>query len=138
MDEDTALISGKVIALNTPFRDVEADLEVDIDISFIHTLARSISVTDLEVLSVEEGNMSIHLEIEADLSREVVMDMDNVKGEVIAGSAVHGLTVAALRLDADGSGYADLEIPTASVLTLFISQDPITLTAWGFEIEINA
>ncbi len=136
-DQDTARITGEVIALGSAVYDLEMDLDVEVDLLFIHTLARSISVTDVDIMSVEEGNMTIHLDIEADLTREVVMDMNNVTGQAVSDSSVHDLTVSHLRLDPGGTGYADLMIPTASLLTLFLSSDPITLSSWGFEIEIN-
>ncbi len=137
VDQDAARIIGEVTALETAIFDLEMGLDVEVDLSFIHTLARSISVTDVNIISVEEGNMTIHLEIEADLTREVVMDMKNVTGQVVSNSSVYELTVSYLRLDPDGTGGAELMIPTASLLTLFLSKDPITLSSWGFHIRIN-
>ncbi|MCK5772178.1 MAG: hypothetical protein KAH57_00170 [Thermoplasmata archaeon] len=136
-DQDAARITGEVVALDTSIFDLELDLDVEVDLSFIHTLARSIGVTDVEIISVEEGNMTIRLEIEADLTREVVMDMKNVTGQVVSDSTAHELIVSYLRLDPDGTGGAELMIPTASLLTIFLSGDPITLSSWGFEISIN-
>ena len=136
-DQDAARITGEVVAFETSIFDLELDLDVEVDLSFIHTLARSISVTDVDIISVVEGNMTIHLEIEADLTREVVMDMRNVTGQVVSDRSVHELTVSYLRLDQGGTGGAELMIPTASLLTLFLSNDPITLSSWGFHIEIN-
>jgi len=136
LDRDYVDIAGSAKIPFGPLK-IGGDVSKRVHISFIHELATSLNVSNVNVTFTFTGNTIVDFDIDSDIERDFILQVNNTPARLSSpGGGSFDCTILDLHYRTGQVGKARVSIPALGALGLALYARNITVDIWGIQAEI--
>ncbi|HHD15410.1 MAG TPA: hypothetical protein ENK47_01745 [Euryarchaeota archaeon] len=136
LDRDYVDIAGSAKIPFGPLK-IGGDVSKRVNVSFIHELATSLNVSNVNVTFTFTGNTIVDFDIDSDIERDFILQVNNTPARLSSpGGGSFDCTILDLHYRTGQVGKARVSIPALGALGLALYARNITVDIWGIQAEI--
>lgn len=136
LDRDYVDISGSAKIPFGPLK-IGGNVNKRVNISFVHELATSLNVSNVNVTFTFTGSTIVDFDIDSDIERDFILQVNNTPAKLSSpGGGSFDCTILDLHYRTSQVGKARVSIPALGALGLALYARNITVDIWGIQAEI--